>query len=88
MGTYPLNTQNQKNRLELTRAKRKPTAATDIMSVTYTGTKNAAICHFFALFGVVFGVQYGETRLVMYVYTPSNFFIEYLPLSQTMTLHV
>ena len=81
MGTLLSETQNQKNRQAQTHTKRKPTAATDIMSVTYTGTKNAAICHFFALFGVVFGVQYGETRLVMYVYTPSNFFIEYLPLS-------
>jgi len=56
MGTLLPKPQNQKNRLKLTRAKRKPRAATDIMSVTYTGTKNAHICYFFALFGVVFGV--------------------------------
>ena len=56
MGTLLSETQNQKNRQAQTHTKRKPRAATDIMSVTYTGTKNAAICHFFALFGVVFGV--------------------------------
>ena len=56
MGTLLTQLQNQKNRQALTQAKRKPRAATDIMSVTYTGTKNADICHFFALFGVVFGV--------------------------------
>tara|TARA_R100000084_G_scaffold58937_1_gene25080 strand:+ start:319 stop:546 length:228 start_codon:yes stop_codon:yes gene_type:complete len=75
MGTLLPELQNQKNRQALTHTKRKPTAATDIMSVTYIGTKNAHICGFLACFGVVFGVYYGETALSYIRYTPSNFFI-------------
>jgi len=77
MGTLLTEPQNQKNRQAQTHTKRKPTAATDIMSVTYIQQKNAYICRLLALFCAVFGVYYGETALSYIRYTPSNFFIEY-----------
>jgi len=77
MGTLLPELQNQKNRQAQTHTKRKPTAATDIMSVTYIQQKNAYICGLFALFCAVFGVLYGDNCLSYIRYTPSNFFIEY-----------
>tara|TARA_B100001559_G_scaffold64121_1_gene51870 strand:+ start:498 stop:668 length:171 start_codon:yes stop_codon:yes gene_type:complete len=56
MGTLLLELQNQKNRQALTQAKRKPRANRNGHIIRYIPTKNADICHFFALFGVVFGV--------------------------------